>query len=256
MLFRSGEQEASDLHGSFSEKKPWQRFTVIFAGPLMNFVLALVLLFGVYYLQGYQTTTVAELIADMPAISSGMQVGDTIKTIDGKGIGSWQDLVEVIDGSVGNPLAIQVERNGNSVTLEVPVVKDQESQRFMVGIRPTIERSVFKALSGAAVVTGRLSVAIVEFIPRLITGNESMENVAGPVGLAVVIGEQASLGFVNLLHFTAFISVNLGIMNLLPFPALDGGRLVFIVYELIFRKKVNQRFEEGLHYMGFMLLML
>ncbi len=251
-----GEQEESEAQNSFGQKKAWQRFTIIAAGPLMNFVLALILLFGVYFFQGYQTTTVAELIKDLPAESSGIQIGDSITAINDLPIKNWEALVEAIDGSKGMPLLVEVERAGQRIEFEVPVVQDAQSERYMVGIRPTIERSLAKAASGAVVVTSKLSVAIIEFVPKLISGSESMENVAGPVGLAVVIGEQASLGFINLLHFTAFISVNLGIMNLLPFPALDGGRLVFIFYEMIFRKKANQRFEEGLHYMGFMLLML
>lgn len=251
-----GEQEAVDATNSFSSKKAWQRFTVIFAGPLMNFVLAIVILFGVYYYQGFQTTTIAEVVPDMPASTSGILAGDRIAVIEDNAIQSWNDIVEAIDGSTVDQLTILVEREGSQMTFEVPVVKDPESGRRMVGIRPAIERSFGKALEGSFVVTGKLSMAIVEFIPRLISGKESMDNVAGPVGLAVVIGQQASLGLVNLLHFTAFISVNLGIMNLLPFPALDGGRLVFIGYEMIFRRRANQRFEESLHYIGFMLLML
>lgn len=251
-----GEQEAVEAENSFSTKKAWQRFTVIVAGPLMNFVLALVLLFGVYFYQGTQTTTIEALIPDMPAISSGLTMGDTITEIDGQTIKSWNDIVTAIDTAKNPTIEIKVRRLEETLSFRVPVQEDQETQRKMVGIRPRIERSLGNAFKGAFTVTGQLSVAIVEFIPRLISGKESMDNVAGPVGLAVVIGQQASLGIVNLLHFTAFISVNLGIMNLLPFPALDGGRLVFIGYEMIFRRRANQRFEEGLHYIGFMLLML
>lgn len=251
-----GEQEASEADNSFSQKKAWQRFTVVFAGPFMNFVLAILLLFGVYFYLGYQTTTIAELIDGLPAAEAGLLPGDRIDVIDGLAINTWDDLVAVIDESQGKALRIQVARQGQDLVFTVPVVEDQASGRFMVGIRPTVERSFATAISAAFEVTGRLSMAIAEFIPRLISGQESMDNVAGPVGLAVVIGQQASLGFINLLHFTAFISVNLGIMNLLPIPALDGGRLIFITYEMIFKRKVNQRFEEGLHYFGFMLLML
>lgn len=250
-----GEDEASDDPNSFGKKAAWQRFMVIVAGPLMNFVLALVILFFLSLSMGYQTTKIAEFIPGMPAATSGLEKGDQIIFVNLMPIDAWSDLTEAIDQSGSEPLRIQILRDNQVLAFNVPVVYDELEKRNLIGIRPMIEKSIPMAIKASADTTYYWSKMIVMFIPKLFTDEEARSQVSGPVGIAKVVGEAAGLGIRPLLTFTAFISVNLGIMNLLPIPALDGGRIIFISYEMILRRKPNQMFEQRLHYIGFVLLL-
>ncbi len=250
-----GEDEASDNPNSFGKKAAWRRFTVIIMGPLMNFVLALIILFFLSLSMGYQTTKIAEFLPDMPAATSGLEKGDQIIFVNLMAIDAWSDLTKAIDQSGKEPLRIQVLRNNEVLVFNVPVAYDKETDRNLIGIKPVVEKSVPMAIKASADTTYYWSKMIVTFIPKLFTDKEARSQVAGPVGIAKVVGEAASLGIKPLLTFTAFISVNLGIMNLLPIPALDGGRIIFIGYEMIFRRKPNQEIEQRMHYVGFVLLL-
>jgi len=249
-----GEEEASELPNSFSEKAPWRRLTVVAAGPFMNFVLALVILFFISLSIGYQTTTIGDFVLGLPAQSSGLEINDRIVSVNSIQINEWEDLTRAIALSGGGQVAIRVIRNEQALEFNMIPYFDEPSSRYMIGISPTLKKSAAHALKSAYTTTAELTRLILEFIPRLVTGKESMDQVAGPVGIAKVVGEAASMGIIPLMTFTAFISINLGIMNLLPIPALDGGRIIFITFEMLFKKKLNQRIEAGIHYLGFVLL--
>jgi regulator of sigma E protease len=250
-----GEDEESDLPNSFGQKAPWRRLSVIIAGPFMNFVLAIVILFLISLSVGHQSTTIMEFVDNLPAAESDLKVGDEIVVVNDTTIESWEDLTFAIDASNGGILRIQVLRDGDISLHQMMPVLDEENGRYMIGIRPTMEKSLPKAIETSFATTANFTKMILEFIPKLITGQESMKNVAGPVGIATVIGQAANEGFITLMMFTAFISINLGIMNLLPIPALDGGRIILILFEMIFRQKIKPTIEEKIHYVGFVLLM-
>lgn len=250
-----GEDESSDSADSFGKKAAWRRLTVVLAGPVMNFVLALVVLFLISMSIGYQSTSVASFVPGFPAEASGLEVGDTIIDIDDTPIDTWEALTLAVGQSEGKALAITVLRGDKTQTFMILPKQDSESNRYMIGIAPTMERSPGKAMQVSWQTTRDLTKMIIDFIPRLITGKESLDQVAGPVGIATVVGQAASLGFVPLLTFTAFISINLGIMNLLPLPALDGGRILLILFEMVFKKRLPEKIEAGIHYAGFVLLL-
>ncbi|MCK8058796.1 MULTISPECIES: RIP metalloprotease RseP [unclassified Fusibacter] len=250
-----GEDEESDLPNSFGQKAAWRRFTVIVAGPVMNFVLAIFLLFVISLSIGFQTTTIGEFVTGLPAGDSTLNVGDEIIVVNDTKIEAWNQLTVAINESGGEPVRIQTINNGKIAAHDILPIYNEEEDRYLIGIVPTVEKSVLKAMDYSLTTTAELTKMILEFIPRLVSGQESMQNVAGPVGIAKVVGQAASMGLAPLLTFTAFISINLGIMNLLPIPALDGGRILLIAYEMIFRRKVNPKIEERIHYVGFLLLM-
>lgn len=249
------EKKVSDDLRSFIVKPAWQRLLIIFAGPFMNFVLAILLFIIVFFNIGSMTTTIDSVIEGSVAEQVGILSGDIIEKIDDTPIKDWLQIQEIIAKKQEKSLIITVNRADQRINVELTPKYDNKEKRFLIGISPRVEHSVTHATKKALIVTGKTSKAIVEFIPKLITGRISSNNLSGPIGIAKISGEYARQGVISFISFMAFVSINLGIMNLLPIPALDGGRILLIVLEIIFRGKINPKIEEKIHYVGFVLLM-
>ncbi len=251
---------ASENPRSFINKPAWQRLLIIAAGPLMNFVLAVVLFFVIFLSQGFPTdqNIVGEVIDQTPAQSAGLMADDKIVAIDEMPIENWQDIITAIKAADGQPLQIEIERDAanSRQTINLQPILDKESGRHIIGIRQKMKMSLGKSIKYAFVKTWQSSQTVASFIPKLISGEVSRDNLAGPIGIAKISGEAARQGPLILMALMAIISVNLGIMNLLPVPALDGGRILLILLEIIFRKKIPPFIEEKIHLVGFALLML
>ncbi|HJE19646.1 MAG TPA: RIP metalloprotease RseP [Aliicoccus persicus] len=254
----------------FEGKSPWQKFQALFAGPLFNFLLAFVLFTIVFFLTGKNVDEpiVGSLSEGLPAEESGLVVDDRINSINGRSIETWTDMTEVIQDEGAVPLELEVERahSGEVETLTMTPeliteeLAGEQVDRLVIGIGAKFERGVFEPLLWGAQETVEMSTLIftlvVELFISIFEGEFSFDMLNGPVGIAVVTNEMAQQGFIVLMRFTAMLSVNLGIMNLLPIPALDGGRILFVLYEGIFRRPVNRRVEINIQVFGVLFVLM
>ncbi len=249
-----GEDGESDDPRSFVQKKPWQRLIVLAAGATMNFILAYVLLVIIIFSMGYPSNTVDQVLENSPAEAAGMTSGDTIVKINEEKIDSWEAIVENINNSEGQLLNIEVLRDNKIVDIEVKPALDPADSVYRVGISPLAVKQIGKSIPLAGKQFSTFFMGIFQFFSQLGSGNVQGE-VVGPVGIVNVIGQASRAGFLNLLFIAAYISINLGIVNLLPFPALDGGRIVFVVIEMIIGRPIDREKEGYVHFVGFAILM-
>lgn len=252
-----GEDDESNDPESFSNKSPWQRFQVIVAGSVNNILLAFLALFLVPVLSGNGviTTTIDAVVPDSPAYHAGIEAGDKLYSIDGQKINIYFESSMAIEQAEG-PTEFVVTRNGEQKTLTMTPAFDEAEQRKIVGINYGIRQDVLSIASFTLKQMSFFLKAVVGFLVNAIRGQASMDEVAGPVGLVTIVGETAKFGWLNLLNLLGVLSLNLGIINLLPIPALDGGRLLFIIIELLRGKPVSKEKEAWVHMIGMVLLLL
>ena len=247
-----GEDEDNPDPRSFNSKPVWKRIAVIFFGPFLNYVLA-VLVFSLLFAQ---VTLIDSVMPNMPAEKAGIVKGDVIKAVNGVEITKWGQVNEIITKSEGKNVSVKLENKGNIREINVVPVKDKASNAVLMGIRIKAEGNINGfSLSQGIEQTTSFTVQIFDFLGQLFTGRVSFNDLAGPVGIIKIMGDAAKMGFIHVLLFTGYLSLNLAIMNLLPIPALDGGRLIFLVIEAIRRRPMNPEKEGFVHFVGFVLLM-
>lgn len=260
-----GEDEAVEADGrSYSEKTAWQRFWVIFGGPLFNFILAFVFACIYLTLVGGTTRNIVDVDESMPAYEAGLLPGDKIVGFNDHYIISPNELILYLNQERPAVASITVKRQGEKITYDMTPVKSA-SGRLMIGIRfeELNVKNPFKLIGGAATEVAYWIRTVVYSLSMMLSGGVSKDDVAGPVGLVGAISEgyteSAKYGFTSVLStmawFVILLSSNLGVMNLLPIPALDGGRLVFILIEAIRGKPVDPDKEGMIHFFGYVALM-
>jgi regulator of sigma E protease len=242
----------------FSSKTIGQRAIAIFAGPFMNFILAFVLFMCVVLLLGKaENVKLSHVEPSMPAATAGMQVNDIVVTIDGQSIGADnRKLSEAIDGAEDREMTWVLERAGENVEVKVTPTYVEGSLR--VGVIIGADRrtaTIGETVTGAWDYTVFVTKLIFEGFKRLILGQFAWEDVGGPVRTVSVTVEAAKAGFPQLVYWAAILSLYLGIFNLLPIPALDGSRLIFLAIEWVRGKPVEPRKESMVHFIGFAMLM-
>jgi len=267
----NGDKEAD----SFAAKKVWQRMLILSAGVIMNVVLAW-FLFTVGYLIGMPQATsdlsssarvsnamvaIIDVRADSPAEVAGLRAGDFIKAINGQEVALEEDMQAMISPLAGQEVTLLVDREQTEMTIVVVPEEVSEGHGVIgVGIMAagTVRYPLFSAIIEGAKTTGWMLKEIVlafgNLIGNLVSGESVSQEFAGPVGIANITGQAASLGFVYLLQFVALLSLNLAIINILPFPALDGGRILFLLIEKVKGKPVSRDIEAVAHNIGFLLL--
>lgn len=248
-----GEDSESDDPNSFNNKHPLQRMAIIFAGPFMNFILTIVLMSMLFILVGVPVNKVGALIDDMPAQESGMMVGDKIVKINDINIDSWDAVTKTIQSSKDSNLEFTVERNNEK--LIIPITAIEQGGRKIVGITNASEKSPGKSLVYGTKQTFVMLGDMLNFLGKLFTGKAGDEGVVGPIGIISAVGEAAKTGFENVIYLAAVISLNLGLINLLPIPALDGSRIIFQMIELVRGKKIDPEKEGFVHMVGMILLL-
>lgn len=251
-----GEDEKSDNPRAFSSKSAIRRLSVLVAGPIMNFLLAMILLFAIFITLGSPTNVMGEITEGSPAYVAGIETGDEIIRINDVDISSWDDIISNISNSdASKALSIDlIKQNGSEKNVLVTPMIDKESGRSLIGIRYLPKKEIGKSAYFAVTNVANISKEIVSFLVTMPFKGVSDGDVVGPVGMYKMIGSAAESGILDLLSLGALISINLGIFNLLPFPALDGGRIVFIILEMIRRKPLKEDFEGKIHFVGFAIL--
>lgn len=247
---------------SFFAKSVLSRMIVIVAGSAMNFILPVILFFLVFVSAGIDTPSnqpiVGSIMPDKPAAQAGMLPGDQVLTINNVPVEEWKDFVTAIQSNAGNNLAIRFQRDGSAYDVTLVPEYDQKLNRGIIGIMPIINNyqpGVLESVGLALKQTYMVANSMVVGIAQMITGKIAAE-VAGPIGVAQMAGEVAQLGVIPLLQFTAFLSINLGLINLLPVPVLDGGHVVALTIEGIRGKPMNKSSMQIIQMIGFALLML
>lgn len=238
----------------FKNKKPWPKFLTLFAGPLFNFILALVLCIIVGFLTGSPTTTIDKTVDGSAAEEAGLKHGDRLLKIDDQKIDDFKDVRNYVDEHKGKEYQLTIKRDGKDQIIpitpdhkRVQVSSNKKETIYQFGFSPTMEFSLIDpfthGFANFIFYTTAIFRLLVELIGSIFTGQFSFNMLNGPVGIYKNTSQVASQGFIAVLNWAAMLSVNLGLMNLLPIPALDGGRILFVIYEAIFRRPVNKKTE-------------
>lgn len=271
--------EMANEPDSFGAKKIWQRAVVLVAGVFMNFILAALLL-GVGFIIGIPQSLdsvysgaivkdakieVMSVLSGSPAEQAGVAPGDEIVKADELSVKKVSDLQNYVDGQQGQPVKFVFQRDGETLTKDIVPSKMAITNRGGVGVA-LLESGIVSypwylafiyGFSAAGIFAWEVLRTLWFLLAGLFQGQGGLvENLSGPVGIAVLTGRVARLGFSHLLQFAAMLSINLAILNILPFPALDGGRVLFLVIEKLRGRPLQRRVEEWAHTAGFALLML
>lgn len=243
----------------FSDRSVGQRMAIVGAGPVMNFLLAVALLIYVFAAIGYPRPTleIGKVQSGFPAAAAGLQPGDVLVSIDGRPLRDWRDLQGIVQASPDRALEFEVRRDGRELRfLVAPAVS--ETGRGFVGIVPEmrVQRvALLQAVPEAVTMAARIVVMTLAGIVGALLGQGTSE-ILGPVGISQQIGEASRLGLDYLLVLAAILSANLGLLNLLPIPALDGSRLAFLLVEVVRGRPLDPDKEGWIHFVGFALIML
>lgn len=252
-----GEDEESDDERSFGNKKIWQRFLVLVAGATMNIITGFIIFLIIMSTQQQISIPAIDLVTEgFPAQQAGLLPGDRIVSLDNTRINIQNDYHFQMSRHAGGDIRVGFERDGVRNFVNITPAQDERG-RYILGFKEaTEELTIAKRITTANYLTLFTSKVIVISLGDLITGRYSYKEMSGPVGIVQHIGDAAKTGVLDLLSLTALISINLGVFNLLPIPALDGGRVLFLIVEAVRRKKLPADKEGIVHFVGFALLIL
>ncbi len=249
-----GEDEETDEPRAFTNKKPWERIIILAAGSFMNVVCAILIMIAITCAMGFTTTTLDSVQPGSPAEAGGLMSGDVIVAIDDKEIVDWSEVPEAIGAAKGEPVDVTVERNGKQETL-ILTPKLTEDGRLAVGITCKASHELGRSVIEGSKATWRMTVMMFDTIGQLISGEVGTENLSGPVGMVQMVNQTSEQGLWYFGFLTALICINLAVVNMLPLPALDGGRIIFAIFELITGKEINKNIEGYIHFAGIILLL-
>ena len=219
----------------------------------MNFILALAIFLGISIYSGVpsNTTRLGELASNYPAYSAGLKQGDIVEQVNGKSVTTWKEMTKEIVGSNGSELTLKVSRDGSQQEIkvtpkeEVTVEKGKEVKTYKLGINQAYEKDLAGSIKSGFEQTlyygTTIFMGIINLFASLFTGGFSLNQLGGPVAIYEMSSAAAQSGLITTLKWTGILSVNLGLMNLIPIPVLDGGRIIFVIYEAIFKKPINKK---------------
>ena len=256
-----GMEIGSEVENGFSSKPAYQRFIVLFAGVFMNFLMAFILLFAIAKINGrieYDTNAIIGGLVKGGANEQILKVDDKILELDRKKINVWTDISKITKASQNKEeISALIERNGKEENITLKLTKDEENNRVVLGISPKykkIDLSTTESLDFAKNSFNSIFTDTIKGFFTLFSGKASLKEISGPVGIFKVVGEVSKFGWVSIISLCVVLSINIGVLNLLPIPALDGGRIIFVFLEL-FGIKINKKWEEKLHKSGMILLL-
>lgn len=257
----ASEDVDADIERSFNRKSVGQRMAIIVAGPMMNFLLAIVL-FSVFHAFVSLPLTVGGVIADGPAARAGLQTGDVIVQADGQDMAAAQQFIEFVRARPDQEIQLLLERDGRPLTVTV-VPEETAEGRVQIGVMLQGGKETYplgQSLRLGVRDTAQSAVGLLRWLGRIVTGQtraeEVRDNLAGPIGIAILVGESAQRGLGHLVVLAAMINVTLGLLNLLPIPVLDGGWLMFLLLEAIRGRPLNPEHQGLAHFIGFAILLI
>ncbi len=259
-----------DAHLAFNYKPLYKRFLIVAAGPFSNFVLAVVIFLGLFLATGIPVVNpvIGKIDPGSPASHAGIQPKDRILTIDGKSMDSWEAMSDAITSSKGHELSMTVSRSGHIVDIHVTPTKQsaknifgESAERYVIGVMSSGESHIRKltvseAVSESLIQTYRIAELTALSVVKMIEGTVSTKTLGGPIMIAEMAGQQAREGAASFVFFIALLSINLGILNFLPIPVLDGGHLFFFLIEAIIRRPLSMRAQELAQQAGIAVLVL
>ncbi|MDO4594876.1 MAG: RIP metalloprotease RseP [Tissierellia bacterium] len=249
-----GEEEGSNNPRSFNNAHPLKRFFTILAGPMMNFLLAIIIYSIIVFNTGISTNIVGDFTGSSPAKKVGIKINDEIVKIDNHEIKSFDDIPKFIDKSSKDSVNVTIKRDGDLRKIKVDTVK--ENGQKLIGIIPKMKKlSILESIKNGFLKTIAMIKMIAVVLKGLFTRQIALNSLSGPVGIVKELGNQAQLGILNLLNFFAYISVNLGFFNLIPIPALDGSKLLSSLFEFVTGRKINQKLATIVTQVGFVFLL-
>ena len=263
-----GEDNAEDTSpNSFNSKSVWARMSVIVGGPVFNLILAWIFCMIIIGVAGYHPPVVAEVLDGSSAQEQGLREGDVIKEINGRSVHIWDDInLYTLTHAKDVPFEIVYERDGEEYTAEVePRVLDESGSKLLGVVSGEIEKPGFAGTMKYGFYQLEYWVRYtVDSLRMLVTGQAGLRDLSGPVGIVTVVSDVyetaapagAAAIILSMMNFGTLLTANLGIMNLLPLPALDGGRLVFLILEAVRKKRVPPEKEGMVHFAGFAALMI
>ena len=249
-----GEEENSHDPRAFNNVSIVKRMAVVLAGAFMNFVLAFIAFTLIFSIVGYGSSEIEKVISNSPADKAGIQSGDLIIKINENKVKDIYDINSIISKNQKEEMDFQINREGNILNLKIKPEYSVENQMYLIGITSKLDHSILKSISLGANRTLEMSKLILKSIKMMFSGSFKMEYLSGPVGVVQLIGSESSKGFLNFLQILGLISVNLGVFNLLPIPALDGGKFLFLLIEALRGKPIDEKIEQGLSLIGISLL--
>jgi regulator of sigma E protease len=255
---------------AFATQSVWRRAAIVFAGPAMNLLFALVVYAGLFALVGVELPSNAPIVggvsAGLPAERAGLQPGDRIVAVDGKSIETWEELSKTVLASGGKALRLRVLREGGEFELDVtPALQESRTmfgesagQAYRIGIEASHEwKSVapVEAVRMAGAQTWTASAMVLKGLALMVQGRVPLRELGGPIAIARAAGQQARAGARHFLSMLAFLSINLAVLNLLPIPALDGGHLAIFTVEALLRRPLRPQHRELAQRVGLLLLL-
>ena len=252
----AGESGDFDAPQGFARRKPWQRALILVAGPLMNFLLAPILFMLGSLIADEVGARIVDVAEGSPAQTAGLLADDRIMAVDGASAGSVRDVIVALDGAAGQPVTFELRRGPDTVVVRAVPRAEPPPGEGPLGIRiGQVRESAPLHIAAARGVSRTIeSLALVPLAIGEWIGGGPVQ-VAGPVGIASVVDQAARLGLDRVLFLGAILSAQIGLINLFPWPGLDGGRLVFVGFEWITGRRLNPRREAAFHFVGIMLLM-
>lgn len=240
---------------AFSNKKPLQRLFITVAGPIMNILIAVLFFSIIASSKGINVPIISKVEKNSPAYIQNLKAGDEIIKINDKQIKNWDSFVSIINSNKDNVLNIQIKRDNKILNKSIKPMFIPEENRYIVGIYPTTKKINFlNGIKYGFNESTTLAKETFNFLAQLFQGKVSSDNVGGPVSVLRISTKAAQNGIYTLLWICAYISLQLAIFNLIPFPALDGGWIFLSIIEMIIGKKINDKVVNGLNFVGFVLL--
>jgi regulator of sigma E protease len=256
----TGEDEESDDPRAFCNKSVPRRMVIVIAGAVMNLILGFVLMMALVFSQGTLASNVIGRFDENAISAEKLLVGDEIVKVGRTRVHTWEETVYEIASQGYEPISMTVKRNGETVKVEdvsFGVMEDSGAVFGSCDFIPFAEERTFGNLMKHTFFRSVSTVKMVyDSLIGMVTGRFGLEAVSGPVGVAEVVGDAAKASVQQFLYIVAVLTINLGVFNLIPFPALDGGRILFLLIEAVSRKKINPKIEGYINFLGLMFMLL
>lgn len=249
-----GEEEDSHDPRAFNNVHILKRMAVVLAGAFMNFVLAFIAFALIFSIIGYGSNKIDKVVENSPAQIAGIKTNDEIIKINGKKTKDIYDINSIISENKNKEMNFTINRMGESKEFKITPEFSSKNNMYLIGITAKLEHSILKSIVLSLDRTIEMSKMILKSIKMMFSGSFKLEYLSGPVGVVQLIGSESSKGFLNFLQILGLISINLGVFNLLPIPALDGGKFLFLLIEAIRGKPINEKVEQSLSLIGLSLL--